>query len=614
TAPPSAACLRIENISRGSRLFRSTDEGERWTPISPELARRDPRTMDASGGPITKDQTGVETYALIFAFDESPVRRGVLWVGTDDGLVWLSRDNGATWKNVTPPTIGDFTRISIIEPSPHDAGTAYVAANRYQQGDPRPLLYRTTDFGATWSLVVDGIAPTHFLRVVREDPVRRGLLFAGTERGVYVSFDAGRQWRSLRRNLPLVPVHDLRIKDADLIAATHGRSFWVLDNLTPLRQLSPRIVAARTHLFEPPTITRSDWGGGFFAQLAAFTGGANAIGANPPGGVPVQYWLKAPNELVRLEFLDAKGAPIAAFTSEQDPATAADSVALEQRKLKAIDSLVTTAGWSRDSATRVMTARFASPAALLQTVDIEELFSRPARPARVPNRAGLNTFFWNMRYPDAVRFDGMIMWAASVTGPIAPPGSYAVRLTVGDQTQVRPIRLVRDPRSDATDADLRAQFTLLQQIGARTSDANNAVRTARNMRGQVADRTPRLSGAAAAEFTQLANTMLERVAAGEREIYQVQNQSMQDPLNYPIRLNNQIASLAGTVASGDYRPTAQAREAFTMLSGKLDVQLTVIRKALDDALPRLNAILKAAGLQPLVPSTEELKEKPKVAM
>jgi hypothetical protein len=219
-----------------------------------------------------------------------------------------------------------------------------------------------------------------------------------------------------------------------------------------------------------------------------------------------------------------------------------------------------------------------------------------------------------MRYPDAVRFDGMIMWAASVTGPIAPPGSYAVRLTVGDQTQVRPIRLVRDPRSDATDADLRAQFTLLQQIGARTSDANNAVRTARNMRGQVADRTPRLSGAAAAEFTQLANTMLERVAAGEREIYQVQNQSMQDPLNYPIRLNNQIASLAGTVASGDYRPTAQAREAFTMLSGKLDVQLTVIRKALDDALPRLNAILKAAGLQPLVPSTEELKEKPKVAM
>jgi photosystem II stability/assembly factor-like uncharacterized protein len=206
----------------GSRLFRSTNEGESWTPVSPELARRDPRTMGPSGGPITKDQTGVETYAVIFAFDESPVQPGVLWAGTDDGLIWVSRNNGATWENVTPSDIGDFTRISIIEPSNFVAGGAYVAANRYQQGDKRPILYKTTDFGKTWTKIVNGIAPDHFTRVIREDPVRRGLLFAGTERGVYVSFDDGLSWQALNRNLPIVPIHDLRIKDNDVVVATHG--------------------------------------------------------------------------------------------------------------------------------------------------------------------------------------------------------------------------------------------------------------------------------------------------------------------------------------------------------------------------------------------------------
>ena len=598
----------------GSKLFRSTNEGESWTEVSPELARRDPKTMEASGGPITKDQTGVETYALIFAFDESPVQQGVLWVGTDDGLVHVSKNDGKTWENVTPPGIGDFTRISIIEPSHYDAGTAYIAANRYQLGDKRPLIYRTTDFGKTWTSITNGINDEHFVRVIREDPVRRGLLFAGTERGVYVSFDNGMNWRSLRRNLPLVPVHDLKITDGDLIAATHGRSFWVMDNITSLRQLTPTVVAAPAHLFKPSDVVRADFGGGFMAQMAEAAGGGGGIGANPPGGARFQYWLKDASQTVKFEFLDAAGKVITGFTSDQDPETAADSIRLDVIKAAAVDSM-TRAGMARDSAMKIITAKYASPAAAMAALDFDEIMARTPRPTRVPNKKGINTFGWNMRYPDAARFDGMIMWAGTVTGPMAPPGTYSVRMTTGGYTQTYPFRLKRDPRGDATDADLALQFKMLMAIRDRTTDANMAVRTVRNMRWQVADRAPKLTGQPSIEFQSLANDMMTELTTNENEVYQTKNQSSQDPLNYPIKLNNQIAALAGTVGAGEYRPTVQARQAFEMLSGQLEVQLTGIRKSLDSHLPRMNAILRAAGLPELTPSTEEIKkDRPKIAM
>ena len=595
----------------GSKLFRSTNEGESWTAVSPELARRDPKTMEASGGPITRDQTGVETYALIFAFDESPVQKGVLWVGTDDGLVHISKNNGTTWENVTPPGIGDFTRISIIEPSHYSAGTAYIAANRYQLGDKRPLMYRTTDFGKSWTSITAGIDTEHFLRVVREDPVRRGLLFAGTERGVYISFDDGANWRSMRRNLPLVPVHDLKIKDGDLIAATHGRGFWVMDHIAALRQLTPAMVASSAHLFKPSDTYRTDWGGGFFAQMAEMMGGGSSLGQNPPGGARVQYWLKDPNQTVRFDFLDAAGKVISSFTSDQDPDTQADSIRLDGIKVAMIDSLTSKAGMSRDSAVKVATARMSQPGA---GIDMDEMFSRTPRPARVPNRTGINNFGWNMRYPDAARFDGLIMWAGSTTGPIAPPGAYSVRMTAGNVVQSHPFRIAKDPRSDASDVDLQAQFKLLLAIRDRTTDANMAVRTVRNMRWQVADRAPKLTGQPSIEFQSLANQLMAELTGAEEEVYQTRNQSSQDPLNYPIKLNNQIAALTGTVSSGEYRPTVQAQQAFTMLSGKLDVQLDAMKKSLDSRLPRLNAILRANGLPELTPSNEEIKpNRPKIA-
>ena len=560
----------------GSKLFRSTNEGESWTAVSPDLARKDPRTMGPSGGPITRDQTGVETYALVFAFDESPVRAGVLWVGTDDGLIWVSRNNGVNWENVTPKDIGDFTRISVIAPSNFIAGGAFVAANRYQQGDKQPILYKTSDFGRTWTKIVNGIKPDHFARVIREDPVRRGLLFAGTERGVYVTFDEGLTWQPINRNLPIVPVHDLRIKDNDVILATHGRSFWIMDNMSALREATPAITQKAAHLFRPVDAFRTQFAG-------------------VPSGAVIQYWLKERGQRVQVEFLDARGAVIRSFTSDQDPQAAADSL----RRAATIDSLMR-GGASRDSATRMVGV--APPGG---GGGGGGRGGGGGPPPRVPDQMGMNTFSWNLRYPDAERFTNLIMWAAGTAGPVAPPGAYSVRMTVGADGQTHPIRVRKDPRSSATDADLQQQFRLLIAIRDKVTEANLGVRTVRNMRWQVGDRTERLSAAQRAEFARLAGTMMDSLTYRENEVYQTRNQSGQDPLNYPIRLNNKIAALSGVVGAGEYRPTQQSREAFSRLTRELDAELAGLKRTMDTNLPALNAILRAAGLQELKPSTEE---------
>jgi len=587
----------------GSRLFRSNNEGESWTPVSPELARKDPRTMGPSGGPITKDQTGVETYGVVFAFDESPMTPGLLWAGTDDGLVWISRNNGVTWDNVTPKDIGDFTRISIIEPSRYAAGTAYVAANRYALGDKQPIFYKTTDYGKTWVKIINGIKPDHFARTIREDPVRRGLLFAGTERGVYVSFDDGQDWQWLQKNLPLVPVHDLTIRDNDVILATHGRSFWVMDDISPLRQYSADIAQKGAHLFKPVDAYRTQWSGG--GGGGGGRGGAT-VGANPQSGAVVYYMLKTPNQKVTLDFMDAKGEVIQSFTSDMDPDAAADSVRQEQARAARVDSLVK-AGASRDSAMRVVRA-VAAPGG-----GGGGGFGGPARRPRVSNRAGLNTFAWNLRYPDAVTFDNLIMWAGTTTGPVAPPGTYAVKLTAGGESQVQRFLVKKDPRGTATDADLQEQFRLLIAIRDKTTEANNAIRMVRNMRWNVNDRTGKLTGDKAGEFKSIATSMMGELTSAEQEVYQTKNESNQDPLNFPIKLNNEIAGVATFVGQGEYRPTKQAYQVFDELKVELDKQLKALKSSMDTNLPKLNAILRAAGLEELKPSTEEIKaNKPNV--
>lgn len=583
-----------------SVIFQTDNEGQTFKPISPDLTRHDPKTLGSSGGPITKDQTSVEYYGTVFTIAESPRTAGVIWAGSDDGLVHVTRDGGKTWKNVTPTGLPEWARISMIEPSNFSAGTAYVAANRFQLDDMRPYLYRTNDYGATWTPITNGIPATEFTRVLREDPERTGLLYAGTERGVWVSFDDGANWQSLRRNLPIVPIHDLAVKEGDLIAATHGRSFWILDDLSALRQLSPQITRTPAHLFKPRKVYRAGFGGGGGTGAA----GGHPSGANPPSGGVIYYWLAQPRQLVTMDFLDRQGKVIRSFTSQQDPTVAADSIRGDSIRTARNDSL-RRAGVAPDTAVRSEARGEESPAG-------EEGPIRRPPPPRVANKAGLNMFAWNLRYPDASVFENMILWAGGTSGPVALPGAYSVRMNVNGQRYTQPLVIVKDPRTTASDADLREQFNFLIRIRDKTSQANDAVKTIRNIKVQLADREKRLPADKRAAFSSAANALTTRLSAVKGEIYQVRNQSGQDPLNYPIKLNNKIAALSGVVGGTAARPTSQSYTVYSDLSAQLDRQLQEMRSALV-VLPSINATLIAAGLPPIVPSTEEIKILPRAS-
>jgi photosystem II stability/assembly factor-like uncharacterized protein len=577
-----------------SVVFKSTNNGQSFTAISPDLTRHDPTTLGPSGGPITKDQTSVEYYATVFTIAESPKQRGVIWAGSDDGFVHVTRDAGKTWTNVTPPGLPHFARVSIIEASPASAATAYVAANNYKMDDLHPYIYRTTDFGKTWTLIVTGIPATEFVRAVREDPVRPGLLFAATERGVWVSFNDGANWQSLKKNLPIVPVHDLAIKEGDLIAATHGRSFWILDDLSALRQMNPSITIAKAHLFKPRDVFRADFSGGGGTGAA----GGHPSGQNPPNGAVVYYWLKDKGQTVTLEFLDSRGGVVRKYTSLQDSGVRVDSLRTDSIRRNREDSL-RRAGVNPDSAKRTETRSEETPA--------EEGPRRAPPPPRVANKAGLNMFTWNLYYPEATSFENMIFWAAGTQGPMALPGKYSVRMTVdGVPAQAQTFTLVKDPRSKASQADLIEQFNFLTKIRDRVSEANNAVRTIRNLRSQLAARRKSLSDAQRSELDASSATMMSRLSAIEAEIYQVKNQSGQDPLNYPIRLNNKIAALAGVVASTDAKPTDQSYTVFNDLSAQLEKQLVAMKSELN-SLAAVNAKLKSWGQPEIVPSTAEIR-------
>lgn len=582
-----------------SVVFRSTDEGTTFTPISGDLTRNDPRTMGSSGGPITKDQTSVEYYGTVFTLAESPVEKGVIWTGSDDGLIHVTRDNGATWTNVTPPGFPEWMRISIIEASAHARGTAYLAGNRFQLNDFAPYLYRTTDYGRTWTRITNGIRGSEFTRVIREDPLRAGLLYAGTERGVWVSLDNGSNWQPLQRNLPPVPVHDLAVKEGDLVAGTHGRAFWVLDDLSVLRQHAAANAEKDLHLFKPRDTYRITLGG--FGFGGGGGGGAAAAGGSafPPltgwDGAVVQYWVKRGGQKVTIEFLDGRGQVLRTFSSDLDPTAREDSVTRateraerEVQSRRVADSLLQLG---------VMPASVRPDS----TPPAQQAGWRYTPPPRATNRIGMNRFVWNLRAADAVGFDGMIMWAAGTTGPMIPPGTYAVRVTAGDKSETQTFVVKRDPRMDATQADLDEQYAFLIRIQERSNEANNAVRTVRDLRSQLEDRKTR-AGARGATLARLGQTLDSQMAVAEEEIYQVRNRSGQDPLNYPIKLNNQIAGLAGVVSSAEAKPTKQSYEVFDLLSAQLKVQIERLQAALGAPLSAVNAELSRLGLPPLAPS------------
>jgi photosystem II stability/assembly factor-like uncharacterized protein len=518
-------------------VWKTTNQGQTWQRISPDLTRADPATLGPSGGPITLDQTGVETYATVFTLAPSPRDGRVIWAGSDDGLVHVTRDGGAKWLAVTPPDLPEFTRISLIEASPHDAGTAYLAGNRYQRSDRAPYIYKTSDYGKSWTRIVAGIPADDFARAIREDPRRRGLLFLGTETSTYVSFDDGAHWQSLRLDLPVTPVHGIQIKNDDLVIGTHGRSFYILDNISVLRQISASTASEPLAVFDPADATRSI-----------------------SRGVAVDYYLQKPADKVTIEILDVGGTAIRTFTSTPEPE----------------------GGRGRGGA-----AGEAAP-------DEEAGGGRGGPPARVTGRQGMNRFTWDLRYPDARSFPGLILWAGSTRGPIAPPGRYQAKVTANGITKTQDFEIRRNAAvPGVTDADLVEQFKLARQINDRVSAAHEAVIRIRRMKEQVADRAGKTSDAA---LKQSGASLTERLTEVEGEIYQHRNRSSQDPLNYPIRLNNKLAALQATVESGDYRPTDQAYAVFKELSSRLDKQLARLESVVKTEVAAFNKALADAKL------------------
>ena len=599
-------------------VHRSTNGGESWTVISPDLSFNDPATMGNSGGPLTLDQTSVEYYGVVFTIAESPVRAGYIWAGTDDGRVWITRNAGVTWTEVTPRDMAKYTRVSIIDASAHGECIAYIAANRFQLDDDRPYLWKTSTCGASWERIDNGIATSEFTRVVREDPERRGLLVAGTERGVWMSANDGRSWQRLQLNLPPVPIHDLQFKDGDIVLGTHGRSFWVMDNISVLRQLNDRTAATDALLFKPRDTYRVNWagGGGFGGGGGGGGGGGagaggpggpggpggqpsapvNPTAANPPNGVQVQYWLKTANQEVTVSVLDSAGNLIRSFISRQDSAQAADSVTREARQRVRRDSL-TALGLSQDSVQRLLRVPEPSP-------DDQAAGFRPVSPPRAANRRGVNTFSWDMRYPAPSAFRGMILWAAGGTqGPLAPPGRYQVRLAVNGTTiGTQSFRLLADPRvKDVTQADYLEQFRFVNRVATRFGEANDAVKTIRFVKSEVDDRRGRLSGDLRAQFDRHATPLVGSINSVEDSIYQTRSRSGQDPLNFPIRLNNKIGALMGVAGSSAGRPTAQTYQVFTVLEQQLGRELTRMRQAFTLHLTPMNATLRSAGLPEIVP-------------
>jgi photosystem II stability/assembly factor-like uncharacterized protein len=508
-------------------LWKTTDGGASWNRLSGDLTRNDRTKMGPSGGPITKDNTSVEYYGTIFAVAESPLEKGVIWTGSDDGLLHVTRDGGASWKNVTPKDMPQWLMINSIDPSPFDKGTAYVAGTMYKSDDYRPYLYRTTDYGATWTKIVNGIANDHFTRVVRSDKARKGLLYAGTEQGMYVSFDDGASWQTLQLNLPLVPVTDLAVRDDDLIAATQGRGFWILDDVSPLQQYG---ASSDTLLLYTP---RAAWRtSGSVAEKTPVNEGKNA-----PSGVIVNYVIPAglkADAPVKLAFLNPDGSVIREFsTTEKDE-------------------------------------------------------SKEKLPAQKP---GLNRFVWDLRTPEAKKFEGLVLWGGGTTGPRVPAGTYGVRLTAGDQTRTATATVKQDPRTSGSQADLQAQYDFLLTANRKLTEVHTQIERIREVRKQLDDIRKR---AGEGPVTEAAKALDAKMTKIEEALYQTKNRSPQDPLNYPIRLNDKLASVADSAASGDFAPTAQQRAIATQLIADIDAQLAQLKEVWEKDLPALNAL--AAGI------------------
>jgi len=522
----------------GNRLFTTSNGGESWNAMSPDLTRNDSTKLKPSGGPITKDNTSVEYYCTIFALAESPLKEGIIWTGSDDGLIHVTIDNGKNWLKVTPPKdiLPEWAQINSIEVDPFLEGGLYVAATRYKLDDYTPYLLKTSDFGKTWKKITNGINPKHFTRVIRADKKRKGLLFSGTEEGMYISFNDGASWQSFQQNLPIVPITDLTIKNEDLIIATQGRSFWIMDDITPLRSLTEEISKKNFHLYQP----RNTWRiGGNSRDDITLTG------KNLKSGVQLYYYFKeAPDsDKVELKFYNQSNKLINAFKAK--------------------------------------------------TKERAEI---------IPIKKGLNKFIWNMRYKDADRFEGLILWSGDgMRGPIAVPGMYSAALILGKDSLTIPFEIVKDPRSSSTQSDLEEQISFLINSRDKLSESHNSIKQIRDIRKQISEAKDKMKKVNEAEVVKKTIDQINKeLTEIEESLYQTKNRSQQDPLNYPVRLNDKLSSLAGDMAEGNFKPTLQARELQKELFKQIDYQLEKLKQIVGQKIPELNKLIKEVDLPAII--------------
>jgi photosystem II stability/assembly factor-like uncharacterized protein len=533
----------------GNVVFKTTNEGQSWEAISPDLTRNDTTKMGPSGGPLTKDNTSVEYYGTLFAMTESPKEKGVLWTGSDDGLVHVSKDGGKTWTNVTPKDMPEWSMLSQIDASPHDGGSAYLAVNRYKHDDLRPYAWATADYGKTWKKITAGLPENSFLRVVREDPARRGLLYAGGETGVYVSIDGGGRWQSLQLKLPVVPVTDMVVKDGDLVISTQGRGFWILDDISPLRQVSATLASTDAFLLAPRPAIR------FFGGVKPRPGAA----PNPPNGALLSYWLKAEpkeKEEITIEILDANGRTIRRLSNlakgEED-----------EKK-----------GEGNDDG---------------------------AAPKTLPAKAGLNRFAWDLSAEAPTKIKGMILWGSLPDGPVVVPGTYTARLSVAGKTASETFEVRKDPRVTTSDADLQKQYALLLKIRDRLSEAHDAILKLRAVRDQATAAVDRAKGSSHEKaVADAAEALKKKLTAVEEALYQTKNKAEEDPLNFPIRLNNKLSLLAGVVGSADAAPTDNSYVVFDDLSARIGAELTRLADVLGMDLPAFNRLVREKDVPAVV--------------
>ena len=595
-------------------LFRTRDEGMHWEVISPDLTRNDKSKQGPAGGPITKDNTGVEVYDTIFSVTESPQQKDLIWVGSDDGMIHITTDAGKNWQNVTPRNMPEWGTVDMIEASPFAAGTAYVAVERHRLDDFAPYIFKTTDYGKSWSTLTNGIPADDYVHAVREDPKRKGLLYAATEKGVYVSFNDGGNWEQMQTNLPQVPVWDIIVHGDDLVAATHGRSFWVLDDLAPLRQYQPQMANEEAHLYTPSPASHTMFFGGFF--------GGGFSGQNPPAGAVIYYSLKTalkpeekkPGEAVAQKAAEEKSAqgqkaqpkgkepaqkqPAAApVPPEEESAAAGGAEGAEHKpspiKLEILDA-------------KGVVIRTYPPKKPGEEGGGEEEFFGRRGAQKLPAEAGLNRFIWDLRYEGASRVPHSPLWGGSTDGPIALPGKYQVRLTVEGKSYIAPLEIQPDPRLKVTQQDLEKQFDLLMKIRDAVTEAHDTVNQIRNIRSQITALNKRLEGQPQAKAVADAGKALDKkMTEVEEVLIQTKARANEDVLNYPIRLNNYLVALGGVVESADSAPTQASYDVFNMLSKQLDEQMTKWKQILAVDVPAYDNVVKSQQVPAIILSKQE---------